>query len=133
MDHAIYDKRRYPIVGVREGYAEWSRTYESTVHDEMDLRLLERVRTIDWPSARAGRVGDDSQLRPSLERSREGRGRRRLHAPRDGRRPRRRGVAAKEAAVAGVRRAAGQLRDGVAGPAVRVMTFRLARMDFLMR
>src|SRR3989442_2685676 len=65
MDHAIYDKRRYPVVGVREGYAEWSRTYESTVHDEMDLRLLERVRTIDWSSVRAvldlaygtGRIG----------------------------------------------------------------------------
>jgi SAM-dependent methyltransferase len=65
MDHAMYDRRRYPIVGVREGYAEWSRTYESTVHDEMDLRLLERVRSIDWSSARAaldlacgtGRIG----------------------------------------------------------------------------
>jgi SAM-dependent methyltransferase len=65
MDHAIYDKRRYPIVGVREGYAEWSRTYEQTVHDEMDLRLLERVRSVDWSSARAvldlacgtGRIG----------------------------------------------------------------------------
>ena len=65
MDHAIYDKRRYPIVGVREGYAEWSRTYEQTVQDEMDLRLLDRVRTIDWSSARGildlacgtGRIG----------------------------------------------------------------------------
>ena len=43
MDHAIYDKRRYPIVEVREGYAEWVRTYEQTVQDEMDLRLLERL------------------------------------------------------------------------------------------
>lgn len=65
MDHARYDKRRYPIVGVREGYAEWSRTYEQTVHDEMDLRLLERLRTVDWASARVildlacgtGRIG----------------------------------------------------------------------------
>jgi SAM-dependent methyltransferase len=65
MDHAIYDKRCYPIVGVREGYAEWSRTYEQTVQDEMDLRLLDRVRTIDWSSARVildlacgtGRIG----------------------------------------------------------------------------
>jgi SAM-dependent methyltransferase len=65
MEHSRYDKRRYPIVGVREGYAEWSRTYEQTVHDEMDIRLLERLRTVDWPSARlildlacgTGRIG----------------------------------------------------------------------------
>ena len=53
MDHSIYDRRRYPIVGVREGYGEWSRTYEQTVHDEMDVRLLDRLRTVDWPSRRA--------------------------------------------------------------------------------
>ena len=65
MDHAIYDRRRYPIVGVREGYAEWSRTYEATVHDEMDVRLLERLRAVDWSGARmvldlacgTGRIG----------------------------------------------------------------------------
>ena len=48
MDHASYDKRNYPIVGVREGYGEWVRTYEQTVQDEMDLRLLERLRAVDW-------------------------------------------------------------------------------------
>jgi SAM-dependent methyltransferase len=65
MDHTIYDKRRYPIVGVREGYGEWVRTYEQTVQDEMDLRLLERLRTIDWSTRRTvldlacgtGRIG----------------------------------------------------------------------------
>ena len=65
MDHALYDRRRYPVVGVREGYAEWSRTYEATVHDEMDVRLLERLRAVDWPGARTvldlacgtGRIG----------------------------------------------------------------------------
>ena len=65
MEHAPYDKRRYPIVGVREGYGEWSRTYEQTVHDEMDLRLLERLRMVDWSSTRlvldlacgTGRIG----------------------------------------------------------------------------
>jgi len=51
MEHSLYDKRGYPIVGVREGYAEWSRTYEQTVHDEMDIRLLERLRTVPWSSA----------------------------------------------------------------------------------
>ena len=65
MDHAPYDKRGYPIVDVREGYGEWARTYEQTVHDEMDLRLLERLETVDWPGCRlvlvlacgTGRVG----------------------------------------------------------------------------
>jgi len=65
MDHTLYDKRRYPIVGVREGYAAWSRTYEQTVHDEMDIRLLERLRAVDWSRARlvldlacgTGRIG----------------------------------------------------------------------------
>jgi SAM-dependent methyltransferase len=52
MDHAPYDKRGYPIVEVREGYGEWARTYEQTVQDEMDLRLLERLRTVEWARAR---------------------------------------------------------------------------------
>jgi SAM-dependent methyltransferase len=65
VDHSIYDKRRYPIVEVREGYGEWVHTYEQTVYDEMDLRLLERLRTVDWSAARSvldlacgtGRIG----------------------------------------------------------------------------
>ena len=48
MDHSAYDKRNYPIVGVREGYGEWVRTYEQTVQDEMDIHLLERLHTVDW-------------------------------------------------------------------------------------
>ena len=48
MDHSLYDKRKYPIVDVREGYGEWVQTYEQIVQDEMDLRLLERMQTIDW-------------------------------------------------------------------------------------
>jgi SAM-dependent methyltransferase len=65
MDHAMYDRRRYPIVDVREGYGAWVRTYEQTVLDEMDLRLLERLHTVDWPAVRTaldlacgtGRIG----------------------------------------------------------------------------
>lgn len=41
MDHAPYDKRRYPIVGVREGYAEWSRTYELCTQALADEHLEE--------------------------------------------------------------------------------------------
>jgi SAM-dependent methyltransferase len=65
MDHRIYDKRRYPIVDVRQGYGEWAGTYEQTVEDEMDIRLLEGVKSIDWSAARdvldlacgTGRIG----------------------------------------------------------------------------
>jgi ubiquinone/menaquinone biosynthesis C-methylase UbiE len=65
MDHALYDTRRYPIVDVREGYGAWVRTYEQTVQDEMDLRLLERLTTVDWSAPRSvldlacgtGRIG----------------------------------------------------------------------------
>jgi SAM-dependent methyltransferase len=65
VDHVIFDKRRYPIVEVPEGYGEWVRTYDQTVQDEMDLRLFERLEMVDWSAARnildlacgTGRVG----------------------------------------------------------------------------
>lgn len=65
MDHSVYDKRKYPIVGVQEGYGEWVRTYEQVVQDEMDVRLLERVQTVNWSAAQnvldlacgTGRIG----------------------------------------------------------------------------
>jgi SAM-dependent methyltransferase len=65
MDHSIYDKRKYPIVDVREGYREWARTYEQIVQDEMDLCLLDGLQTIDWSSLQSvldlacgtGRIG----------------------------------------------------------------------------
>jgi SAM-dependent methyltransferase len=65
MDHTIYDKRKYPIVDVREGYGDWVRTYEQTVLDGMDLHLLDRLRSVDWSRLRSvldlacgtGRIG----------------------------------------------------------------------------
>jgi SAM-dependent methyltransferase len=65
VDHSIYDKRRYPIVDARVGYGEWVRTYEQTVQDEMDLRLLDSLQTVDWAAPRwvldlacgTGRIG----------------------------------------------------------------------------
>lgn len=48
MDHSLYDKRNYPIVDVQTGYGEWVNTYEQIVQDEMDVRLLDRVTSIDW-------------------------------------------------------------------------------------
>jgi SAM-dependent methyltransferase len=56
MDFSKFDQRHYPTLPVREGYGEWARTYEDSVIDLMDLRLLGRLRTIDWP--RAGRTVD---------------------------------------------------------------------------
>ncbi|MGE0426044.1 MAG: class I SAM-dependent methyltransferase [Reyranellaceae bacterium] len=51
MDFSKYDTRHYPTLPVREGYGEWARTYEDTVLDLMDLRLLARLRTVDWQAA----------------------------------------------------------------------------------
>jgi SAM-dependent methyltransferase len=51
MDFARFDVRHYPTLSVTDGYREWSRTYESVVQDEMDLRLLERIRAVDWGAA----------------------------------------------------------------------------------
>jgi predicted TPR repeat methyltransferase len=41
---------------VRQGYGEWAETYEDVVQDEMDLRLLAEIESVDW--AKAGRVLD---------------------------------------------------------------------------
>lgn len=48
MDFSHFDERHYPIVEVEEGYREWARTYEDTVLDLMDLRLLARLHTVSW-------------------------------------------------------------------------------------
>ena len=65
MDHSRYDKRHYPVVDVQQGYGEWVRTYEDVVQDEMDLRLFERLQTVNWAGAQqildlacgTGRIG----------------------------------------------------------------------------
>jgi SAM-dependent methyltransferase len=48
MDFTDFDVRRYRTVSVTDGYAEWAAHYERSVHDEMDLRLLARLRTVGW-------------------------------------------------------------------------------------
>ncbi len=52
MDFAPFDTRRYPTLSVRDGYREWADTYKDTVLDLMDVRLLERLREIDWRRTR---------------------------------------------------------------------------------
>lgn len=64
MDIARFDIRGYDTLPARDGYAEWAATYENTVLDLMDLRLLERLETVRWRDARVadlacgtGRIG----------------------------------------------------------------------------
>lgn len=49
MDFEPFDTRRYAVLSVEDGYAEWAATYDDTVQDEMDIRLLERLVSVPWP------------------------------------------------------------------------------------
>ena len=48
MDYSSFDIRKYPTLSAKEGYGEWAATYEDSVEDEMDIRLLERIQSINW-------------------------------------------------------------------------------------
>ncbi len=43
-----FDTREYPTVSAREGYGLWSVSYEDTFKEDMDLWLLDQVKTVDW-------------------------------------------------------------------------------------
>jgi SAM-dependent methyltransferase len=47
-DFARFDARHYPTLPVRDGYEAWAPTYEDTVSDLMDQRLLARLSTVRW-------------------------------------------------------------------------------------
>jgi len=47
-DFARFDQRHYRTVPVRDGYRDWSPSYENTVVDSMDLALLDRIVTVPW-------------------------------------------------------------------------------------
>ena len=47
-----FDTRGYRTLSARDGYGLWSLSYEDTVKEDMDLWLLDQVRTIDWAGAR---------------------------------------------------------------------------------
>ena len=61
----MFDKRNYRTVEARDGYDEWAPSYEATVLDLMDLRLFERIGSVDWAGAKnvldlacgTGRIG----------------------------------------------------------------------------
>ena len=48
MEYSGFDILKYPVLPVKEGYKEWANTYEETVQDEMDIRLLSKIKTISW-------------------------------------------------------------------------------------
>jgi len=52
MDFSQFDRRNYPTLSVQDGYAQWAPTYEEIVPDALDLRLLERIRSIGWDQLR---------------------------------------------------------------------------------
>ncbi len=56
MDFSHFDRRGYPTVTPRQGYREWASSYETTVEDEMDIAVLERLESVDW--SRVGRAAD---------------------------------------------------------------------------
>ena len=47
-DFSSFDTRNYPTVTAREGYGVWSASYEETIKEDMDLRLLERIGSVRW-------------------------------------------------------------------------------------
>ena len=51
MDFAPFDKRHYTTLGVRDGYREWSKTYDAVMFDEIHIDLLSRIRTVAWAAA----------------------------------------------------------------------------------
>ena len=52
MDFNRFDRRNYPTVTPRTGYGEWAPTYEQTVPDQLDIRVLDSLRSVDWSAAR---------------------------------------------------------------------------------
>ncbi len=65
MDFSAFDRRNYPSVSPKVGYAEWSTTYEASVPDLLDISVLERITSVAWSETRqcldlacgTGRIG----------------------------------------------------------------------------
>ena len=52
MDFKNFDRRNYPTVPARAGYGEWASTYEEAVPIQLDIRVLESLKSFDWSIAR---------------------------------------------------------------------------------
>jgi SAM-dependent methyltransferase len=48
MNFKNFDRRNYRTVSPRMGYAEWAATYETAVPDQLDIRVLESLRSVNW-------------------------------------------------------------------------------------
>ena len=48
MEYTSFDLRKYPVLSVKKGYAEWAQSYDYSVEDNMDISLLERIKSVDW-------------------------------------------------------------------------------------
>jgi len=64
LPFSSYDRRHYPTVDVREGYRRWYPHYDGHMSGDLDIWLLERLKTVSWPVERAvdlacgtGRIG----------------------------------------------------------------------------
>lgn len=55
-EFSSFDQRGYRSVSTREGYAQWAETYEDTVKNDMDLWLLNEIKTVAW--AKVERAAD---------------------------------------------------------------------------
>jgi SAM-dependent methyltransferase len=47
---APYDRRQYPTLDVPAGYGAWASTYDQTVDEAFDLRLLAQLESVRWAS-----------------------------------------------------------------------------------
>jgi len=52
MDFSLFDRRRYPVVSVETGYAEWANDYDATVAAGLDGPLLESLTSVNWGRVR---------------------------------------------------------------------------------
>jgi len=52
MDFSLFDRRRYPVISAKAGYAEWAHNYEDTVAVGLDRPLLDSLKCIKWSEVR---------------------------------------------------------------------------------
>ncbi|MES2964721.1 MAG: class I SAM-dependent methyltransferase [Bdellovibrionota bacterium] len=48
LDFKRYDSRGYKTVDVKEGYTQWAKSYDDGFDSNLDRRLLENLKSIDW-------------------------------------------------------------------------------------
>ena len=48
LDFKRYDSRGYKTVDVKEGYTQWAKSYDDGFDPNLDRRLLDNLKSIDW-------------------------------------------------------------------------------------